>query len=182
MHKRLLLLGFLRDRPLTGYEVNRLVAAHGDLYSDLKKGNIYYLLDRLAQEGLVSVRPEAGARGPRRERLVYSLTAAGRRELLALLREELQRYSPFHSGIEVAAVLLEHLPKPEARSLLRQRLAQVAETTTRLKSTLGEPGRVPGSAGDHMLLLADAEQRWVKRAIDRLDPTHGNDSGSSHDR
>lgn len=181
MHKRLLLLGFLRERPLTGYEVSRVVTAHGDLYSDLKKGNIYYLLDRLAHEGLVSMKSEAGARGPRRERLVYSLTASGKRALLALLREELQQYSPLHGGIEVAAVLLEQLPTAEARTLLRRRLALVDATTKGLESTLSEAGRVPGSAGDHMLLLAEAERRWVERAIGRLEPNRGKDRKRSHD-
>lgn len=180
MHKKLLLLGFLSERPLTGYEVNRVVAAHGDLYSDLKKGNIYYLLDRLGQEGLVSVRSEAGARGPRRERLVYSLTASGKRELLALLREEVERYEPLHGGIEVAAVLLDRLPKAEARTLLRRRLASVQETTSRLKSTLAEAGLVPGSAADHMLLLAESERRWVERAIRRLQGAGAKNDGVSH--
>ena len=165
MHKRLLLLGFLRDGPLTGYEVNRLVAAHGDLFNDLKKGNVYYLLDRLAREGLVSVRSESGARGPRGERLVYSLTAAGRREIAALLRQELAAYAPVHSGIEVAMVLLDELPKAEAHALLRARLERVNATTERIRLALGESGSAPGSGGDHMLMLADAERRWLERAI-----------------
>lgn len=180
MHKRLLLLGFLRDRPLTGYEVNRVVAAHGDLYSDLKKGNVYYLLDRLAREGLVSVRTESGARGPRRERLVYALTASGKRELLALLRKEVERYEPLHGGIEVAAVLLDQLPKAEARTLLRHRLSLVEQTATRLRSTLGEAGQTPGSAADHMLLLAEAERRWIERAIRRHQPTGSTNDRGSH--
>ena len=168
MHKRLLLLGFLRERPLTGYEMNRLVAAHGDLFSDLKKGNVYYLLERLAKEGLVSVKSEAGARGPRGERLVYSLTAAGRKEIIALLRSELATYSPVHSGIEVAVMLLDELPKAEARELLQARLDHVDETATRFRLALGRSGRTAGSGGDHMLLMVDAERRWLERAISRM--------------
>ena len=170
MHKRLLLLGFLRERPLTGYEVSRLVAAHGGLYSDLKKGNVYYLLDRLAREGLVSVKTEAGARGPRGERLVYSITAAGRRELVGLLRKEIETYEPLHSGIEVAVVLLDELPTSEGRALLETRLRAVEDAVGKLRLSLGAAGSVPGSAGDHMLELGEAERRWLARAIGRFEP------------
>lgn len=169
MHKRLLLLGSLRERPLTGYEVTQLLAAHGDLYSDLKKGNVYYLLDRMAREGLVAVKAESGARGPRRERLIYSLTATGKRELLALLRQEIESYQPLHGGVEVAAVLMDQLPKSEAQTLLRRRLAAVKDSRQNLLRMLGRAGKAPGSAGDHMLLLADAELRWLERAIGRLE-------------
>ncbi len=180
MHKRLLLLGFLRDGPLTGYEVNRLLAAHGDLFSDLKKGNVYYMLDRLAHEGLVSVRTEGNARGPRGERLVYSLTAAGKREILTLLRQQMQSYSPPHSGIEVAIVLLDELPQREAVALLNTRLEQVKEASGRLRLALGKTGSEPGSGGDHMLAMADAHRRWLERAIRRLDGQAKTKDGPRH--
>ena len=44
MHKSLLILGLLVHRPLHGYELHRIVRAHGELYTDLKKANLYYLL------------------------------------------------------------------------------------------------------------------------------------------
>lgn len=182
MHKKLLLLGFLRERPLSGYQVSMMLSAHGDLYSDLKKGNVYYLLERMSREGLVSVKTEGGARGPRGERLIYSLTAAGKKALLGLLRQEIEDYQPLHGGIEVAAVLLSQLSKVEARSLLRKRLAAVDDSRRKLEATLGAAGREPGSAGDHMLLLAEAERRWLERALDRLEPTHRGDSTSTHGR
>ena len=44
LHKSLLILGLLVHRPLHGYELHRIVRAHGELYTDLKKANLYYLL------------------------------------------------------------------------------------------------------------------------------------------
>jgi DNA-binding PadR family transcriptional regulator len=145
--------------------VHQLVLAHGDLYSDLKKANVYYLLDRLAREGFVSVKTEQGARGPRGERLVYSLTRAGRQEMASLLRSELERYEPAHSGIEVAMVLLGQLPKAEARHLLERRLEKVEAARAELVEQLGRAALRPGSAAEHMLMLANAERRWLKRAV-----------------
>ncbi len=182
MHKRLLLLGLLFERPLTGYEVNRIVAAHGDLYSDLKKSNVYYLLERLAREGLVAVNAEGGARGPRGQRLVYSLTAAGRTELVALLRRELGAYAPPHVGIDIAIMLIDHLPRDEARQLLMTRRRIVDQSVRMLESGLGPAAVVPGSAGDHMLMLAGAERRWLERAIRRLQQTRkGHPDAEGHD-
>jgi DNA-binding PadR family transcriptional regulator len=62
-HKRLLLLGFLLQGPLTGYDLHRTVVAHGELYSDLKKPNLYHLLAGMEREGLVSQQIEGGASG-----------------------------------------------------------------------------------------------------------------------
>ena len=67
MHKELLLLGLLQSGHNTGYELHRIVTAHGELYTDLKKGNVYYLLERLAADGALTVTAEPGARGPRRD-------------------------------------------------------------------------------------------------------------------
>ncbi len=92
MHKGLLILGLLHNHPLSGYDLHRIVRAHGELYTDLKKANLYYLLDRLAKDGYVKVRAEPGARGPRGERLVYSSTKKGRERFIELLYEILRNH------------------------------------------------------------------------------------------
>src|SRR5713226_7824384 len=100
MHKLLLLLGLLRQGPLYGYELHRIVRAHGELYTDLKKANLYYLLDRLARDGYLDVQVEPGARGPRGERIIYTITAKGREYFEHLLRGVLRTYEPVHTGID----------------------------------------------------------------------------------
>lgn len=165
MHKQLLLLAFLLDRPLTGYEVQQLVVAHGDLYSDLKKGNVYYLLGRMERDGLVSVKVVKGARGPRGERLVYSLTRKGRQAMLELLRTELETYQAPHTGIEVAMALLDQLPGAEARRLLQKRLVNVESVREQLRRQLGSSESHPGLAAEHLVMMVDAERSWLMRAI-----------------
>src|SRR5579884_2444623 len=100
MHKILLLLGMLFPRPLHGYELYQIIQAHGELYADLKKANLYYLLDRLAKDGYLDMEVEAGARGVRGERLIYTITDQGRTHFYQLLRETLLQYEPVHTGIE----------------------------------------------------------------------------------
>ncbi|MDQ6637282.1 MAG: PadR family transcriptional regulator [Candidatus Dormibacteraeota bacterium] len=176
MHHRLLILGLLLTGPLTGYDLHRIVAAHGELYRDLKKANLYYLLDRMAQEGFVEMRTESGARGPRGERLIYALTPIGRVEMVTLLRAVLQNYEPVHSGVDVAIILLDHLPRPEALRLLGKRLEEVASRRRHLVQELGAQANEPGSAADHLLILVDAELRWIRRAVRRVAEAQALDS------
>lgn len=166
-HKRLLVLGLLQKQPLTGYDLYQVVTAHGELYSDLKKPNLYHLLGRMEADGLVRSRTEGGARGPRRERLRYSLTRAGRSEMDRLLRTLIVSFEPVHTGLDVAIVLLEGIPPDEARQLLHTRLELVRERRETLAGQLDEHAG-SGSAGDHLLCLVDAEIAWVERAIRRF--------------
>src|SRR5215472_12903391 len=121
MHKVLLILGMLLRGPLYGYELHRIVRAHGELYADLKKANLYYLLEQLAKDGFLSVTAEAGTRGARGERLVYTLTEQGRKHFLQLLRETVTSYEPVHIGVDTAIVFLSTLQPEEGIDLLQQR-------------------------------------------------------------
>src|SRR5260221_5403007 len=117
MHKSLLILGLLLRGPLHGYEIHRIVRAHGALYTDLKKANLYYLLDRLQQDGALTVRAESGARGARGERLIYALTDQGRTRFFDLLRAILRTFDPVHTGVDVADVFLwQPAPAPAVSS------------------------------------------------------------------
>jgi DNA-binding PadR family transcriptional regulator len=127
MHKSLLILGLLVQGPLHGYELHRIVRAHGELYTDLKKANLYYLLDRLAAEGYLTVHAEPGTRGRRGERLVYALTDLGQAHFETLLREVMRTYAPVHTGVDVAVVFLAYVPPAEATILLRERRSSIAE-------------------------------------------------------
>jgi DNA-binding PadR family transcriptional regulator len=171
MHKTLLVLGLLRPRPLHGYELHRIVRAHGELYTDLKKANLYYLLDRLARDGYLDVQVEPGARGPRGERLIYTITEKGRAYFENLLRGVLRTYEPVHTGIDVAVVLLEHLPLSEAITLLEERRSIVAYRRDLVARGLGNSashGLLESIAADHLLALIDSELAWIDRSLQRL--------------
>jgi DNA-binding PadR family transcriptional regulator len=175
MHKELLVLGLLTSGPRTGYDIQRIVAAHGDLYTDLKKGNVYYLLERLAAAAFLEVQSEAGAPGPLRERHIYTLTAKGRERFNSLLREVVRSFELLHTGVEVGMVFLPYLPPEEAILLLDERrqtinarlalVEQEAKATERLHEQLAQ---------DHLVTLLEAERSWTERALQRL--RHRNES------
>lgn len=173
MHKELLILGFVGSSgPISGYDMHRIVRAHGELFADLKKPNMYYLLDRLAQDGYLRVRSEAGTRGRSGERTLYALSASGKRRFRQLLTEEVQRFGTVHTGIEVAIVFLSQLPRARAVQLLRTRRASVEANRKRVTDAFGDVasrGVLARIAADHMLTLIDAELRWVTRSIRALE-------------
>jgi DNA-binding PadR family transcriptional regulator len=168
MHKVLLLLGLLLDGPLYGYQLHQVVRAHGELYADLKKANLYYLLERLAKDGYLEMEVEPGTKGARGERLIYTITEAGRAHFHAMLRETLVRYELTHTGIETAVVFLSHLSSEEGIALLQQRRRAMQERRVQLVADLGQPGKqapLVEVAGDHLISLIDAELAWIDRSL-----------------
>jgi DNA-binding PadR family transcriptional regulator len=171
MHKALLVLGLLEGGPKTGYDLHRIVRAHGEFYADLKKANLYYLLERLAGEGCLEVQAEPGARGPRRERLIYALTKRGKERFGELLRDVLRQYTPIHSGVEIAILFLARVPPAEAITLLEQRRETVAARRARIVSELGDfaaHGTLQRIAADHLLSQIDGELAWADRALSQM--------------
>ena len=78
-----MILGALRARPRSGYEIKQLVDSATRFFWAASYGQIYPELRRLEQRGLIS-----GQKEPRggRQRVVYSLTPAGRTALEEWLR------------------------------------------------------------------------------------------------
>jgi DNA-binding PadR family transcriptional regulator len=166
MHKELLLLGLLQSGPKTGYDLHRVVVAHGELYTDLKKGNVYYLLERMADAGHLQVETEPGARGPRRERLIYSLTEQGRQHFVDLLREVVRTYELAHTGVEVGMVFLPSLAPEESIPLLEERRRAVIARRSLVEheARAADPLHTQLAHG-HLLCIMDAELAWIDRAI-----------------
>lgn len=171
-----MVLGLLKSGPRHGYELHRVVVAHGSVYADFKKPTLYHLLHRLTQQGAVKVGSEGGARGPRGERLVFALTAQGEEQFMQLLRAALGSYDASQTLFEVAVAYLALLPATEARSLLRQRREAVqarrAEVLAENAPRAGEhltPGMAARHlASEHAVSLMDADLMWMDRVIQQL--------------
>lgn len=183
-----MVLGLLKSGAKHGYELHRIVVAHGSLYSDFKKPTLYHLLHRLALQGAVRFRSEGGARGPRGERLVFALTPKGETLFMKLLRGTLSSYDASHTGFEVAMAFLGWLPATEARQLLHDRRAVIrvrrAEVAGEVETMSRHPERARTAArqlaADHALTLMDAEIAWTDRAIRRIGE-RGNAAGPDRD-
>jgi DNA-binding PadR family transcriptional regulator len=90
------ILGMLGWRPMSGYEIKALVDKSTRLFWAASYGQIYPELRRLSDAGLIhgKASPQGG-----RKRVVYSLTAAGRRELEAWLEADPQVFELRDEGL-----------------------------------------------------------------------------------
>ena len=174
--RTLMVLGLLKGGARHGYELHRIVVAHGSLYADFKKPTLYHLLHRLALQGAVAVHSEAGARGPRGERLVFGLTRRGQAEFTRLLRQALSSYDAAQTLFEVAVAFMMMLPSAEAQALLKQRREAVRMRRAGVLAETAVRAQLPHSPGmaarqlatDHAVSLMDAEIGWMDRAVRQL--------------
>jgi len=171
-----MVLGLLQSGPKHGYELHRILVAHGTLYADFKKPTLYHLLHRLTLQGAVQVRAEGGTRGRRGERLVFALTPKGGELFQELLRHALSTYDPVQTTFEMAAAYLPWIPPKEATVLLRKRQRAIealhAEVVNELDHLSGEADSrqvaARSLAADHACCLFQAELAWLERAVRHL--------------
>jgi len=90
------ILGLLRIRPMSGYDLRKEAATSVGFFWSESYGQLYPALKELASAGLIRRRP-GGATGGR-ERQVYEITRKGR-EALARWRTEPPRQAPVRSEL-----------------------------------------------------------------------------------
>src|SRR5512146_999264 len=145
MDVRTICLGILSRGDATGYEIKKLFDDDGyQHFVEASFGSIYPALNRLTQEGMVSVRSEAQEKRP--DRKVYSITEAGRAAFLNSLMKKLpedRHRSPF-----VFAMLFSHLlPQP----LVVEMLDTYIEQSEMKLAQLMEPKSQPESEGERFV-------------------------------
>src|ERR1700753_1377094 len=123
MDVRTICLGILTRGDATGYAIKKLFEENGYLhFVEASFGSIYPALNRLTEEGLVSVREESQEKRP--DRKVYSITQAGQSAFVGALLKPLpedKHRSPF-----VFAMLFSHLlPQAHVTAMLNAYIGQV---------------------------------------------------------
>jgi len=123
MDVRTICLGILTRGDATGYEIKKLFEDDGyQHFVEASFGSIYPALNRLTEDGLVSVREEAQEKRP--DRKVYSITPKGQSAFVGALLKPLpedKHRSPF-----VFAMLFSHLlPQTHVSGMLDAYIGQV---------------------------------------------------------
>jgi DNA-binding PadR family transcriptional regulator len=117
------LLGFLRARPMHGYEIyQRIEAGEKDgLVWQVKQGLLYTMLARLESEGLVASAVETqGTRPPRK---LFSLTAKGETLLQAWLQTPVRNGRDFRLEFLTKLYFADQAGTPAALILIRRQVA-----------------------------------------------------------
>lgn len=171
MERELLLLGLLRQQGMHGYQLHEFIESYMLTCVDIKKPTAYYLLDKMAADGLV-IRSEV-QEGHRPTRHVYRLTASGESRFQELLRQNLTQYIPARFGGDVGVSFLDELPMTEAITLLQQRRVELAAALIRAQQTPFHGGSLQLIIEHHQAHL-QAELTWLDSLIARLTDKNNN--------
>ena len=166
--RELLLLGLLLRQEMHGYELNHFLEHRLDSLFALNRSTAYYLLDRLAQRGLVDA--ELKRLGRRPERRVFRLTEEGQTTFHVALREHLAGYSQGGYPDEVGLLFLEMLPAEEQCQLLQEKLKAVSEQRHRAQERRNAHAESPARwMLSHRLAQLETEERWLSDLIAELE-------------
>ncbi len=131
MLTRLLVLGLLKQQPMSGYEIQHLLlCSKTEQWADVLPGSVYHALKKLASEELVVL--QATEQTGNRAKAIYAITPKGEEEFRRLLREAWQvPVLHFPSGLYAALTFVEELPQEEVLHSLDEQIGALeAELAT----------------------------------------------------
>jgi DNA-binding PadR family transcriptional regulator len=166
MEKKLLLLGFLRNHDMHGYQLSEMLAERAANSVTLSKANAYKLLKQMEAEGWVTYREEREGNWPTRR--VYSVTPAGEAAFQDLLRRALADYERAEFPHLVPLNFIGDLPPADALALLRQRRQRVAALREALRQVPEEMRRAHLSV-DYLIRFFDFELAWLDGVLADLE-------------
>lgn len=180
----MMVLGFLAEGPLHGYELRRRMEGLHGYARTISDGTLYPAITRLTTAGLVTREAEPSRSGAPRQ--TVRLTDAGRARLVDSLREADGHDITDGSRFFVVLSFLSHLPDPEARdTVLRRRLAYLEQPASFFYDG-DRPVRAAELTDPYrrgVLLSARAtsraERAWIRELLDspddQIDPTDEKD-------
>ena len=170
-----ILLGFLREEPGSGYDLNKRLESQAKHFWTTEQSQIYRALYRMQAAGWVVYETVVQEDSPNKK--IYRLTDAGNDELRRWLREPMEEALPSHIWLAKLYVG-ENLEYTDVANIMRKRRATLSEYRlwVQLRRRLIEPQSTNHTREstlrlltlDHSLRLLDAEIAWLDSTLDRL--------------
>lgn len=165
MDRELLLLGFLRRENMHGYKLNEFIEKNMAACTDLKKPTAYFLLDKMAKKGWITMREtRAGNRPPRR---VYRVTAKGEAQYQKMLRDNLAGFIAAKFPGDIGLGFADDLEVDDVVSLLTERRAAMMRELAAVQVVPPHTGALQLIV-DHQVAHLEAEVQWLDRVIDHF--------------
>jgi DNA-binding PadR family transcriptional regulator len=175
MSTRLVILGFLRGRPLYGYEIKQLIEHVMGDWTNIAFGSIYFALKKLADEEFVE-KVGTEQEGSRPSRTVYQITDAGREEFMRLLREVWDDVEQQTFDFDIGLSFMGALPIEEVRDYLQKRVKHLEHVLQYLEAHQAEEladGHVPSALAatvfDHHRAHLNAELDWSRGLLENVE-------------
>jgi DNA-binding PadR family transcriptional regulator len=175
MSTRLVILGFLRRRPLYGYEIKHIIELVMGDWTNIAFGSIYFALRKLAEEGFIE-KVGTEQEGSRPSRTVYQITDTGREEFLRLLREVWREVEPQYFTFDIGLSFIEALPIKEVEGHLRKRVKHLEHIVQYLDAHEAEqladehvPHCLTAAVFDHHRVHINAELAWTRDLLEKVE-------------
>ncbi len=158
-----IILGFLRVRPRSGYDIKQAVGISTQFFWGASFGQIYPELRRLQEAGLVEVESEGG-----RRRKVYRLTGAGERALDEWLHGESDLFQYRDEGL--LRLFFSDLGDPEVAVVNVRRMREWREQAVAFFRAQVEPHaqedvelgyRFPQRALEFGVVMLETQAEWL---------------------
>ena len=161
----LLLLGLVAEMPRHGYELEQEIDERGMReWTQIGFSSVYFVLGQLEDAGFVRAKTPAGAKA----RKTFSITAAGRRALVARTATALQTYRPTYSSLLLGMVQWPVLEREQALEALAARGMALDEEIARLEAVRIERQPLPDyveAVFEFSLGQLQAEAGWVANTL-----------------
>jgi DNA-binding PadR family transcriptional regulator len=163
------ILGLIIKRPLSGYDIKRVLKSLGWLVGEPSFGSLYPALNSLQKDGLVTMATETRPGKPSRK--IYSITESGKQTLQEWVNRPAGPNASLRAFV-MRLILSDNYSQAGMISQLYQRRAQIATHCAALEKNaeLQNGGANLGQrlALDYGLALAKAELSWLDSTLERL--------------
>jgi DNA-binding PadR family transcriptional regulator len=164
----LLVLGLVAEMPRHGYQLAQEIEQRGMReWTPIGFSSIYFLLGKLEKKRLVRSKEPARAKA----RKVFTITAAGRKALVAQTLASLSTYQPTYPSVVLGMLHWPVLEKDEALNALQARGEAITAEVTRLRDIQIERQPLPDfveALFDFSLGQLKAEEEWTARTLDYM--------------
>ncbi len=169
MSTRDVVLGLLAQRPMSGYDIRRLLGGLSWLVDSPSFGTLYPGLHALLADGLVTVEVISSESRPPRKG--YSITEAGSKAFQEWASQRVQLGSSLKQFV-IRLSPAGNLSETGLHDYLEQRRELVASRRPNIEQALGVASEEVDLGQyltlDYGLALADAELAWLDRTLSRL--------------
>jgi DNA-binding PadR family transcriptional regulator len=183
---RFAFLGLLSIRPMSGYDIKDFISKGLSHFWKESYGNIYPVLRRLVEEGLITRKTEHGKGTP--DRHVYSLTPRGRGALLEWLNAETEEEPPVRSELLLKTFFGAQLDGPSLKAQIERFAGQQRTRLGRLRSAAALIEKAQETDPNAFfwqltvrrgLIVAKARLRWAEETARALNGNPGRKADSS---
>ncbi len=171
---KLILLGILFEfpKPIHGYEIKKVINqwAIGE-FTEISYGSLYYNLEKMEKEGLLSSRKEKDSERP--ERTLYHITEKGKTELIVMIRKNFFEIQPIRYPLDVGLLFMPILSKSEIIEAIDKRIQYIQKKNKEHKGLIDTLKRkIPFFAIyiiKHHYAHWEAELKWLQELKEEVE-------------